>query len=151
MDSVELAIQQSDNPAGVALPPLWDRPSPAAEYFDKAASALLPAVGVANRLTVLTLICPVGHNGVIAGISNVVIGGVFSDFSGGIIWRLFKDAVPVRNYSNILFSLGSLALPQQTFIEILDGDSVTFTVETTVAFGAVPTAVRLKGWWYPIS
>jgi len=151
MDSRELAVQQSDNPITLAIPALWDRPSPACKYFDRAASVLLPAPGAANRTTVLTFAVPVGQNAVIREISNVVIGGVFIDFSGDIIWRLFRNAIAVREYNNILFSLGSLAIPTSTFIELSDGDLINFTVETTVAFGAVPTAVRLKGWWYPSS
>jgi hypothetical protein len=150
-DGLITALQQSGDPAVLAVPTFWDRPSPAAEYFDKAGSVLLPAVGPANRATVLQFSCPVGHHGVIRAIANVVIGGVFLDFSGDIIWRIFLNQTPVREYNNIQYSLGSLAIPTSTFIEMVDGDVVSFTVETTVAFGAVPTAWRAKGWWYPYS
>lgn len=151
MGSREFLIQSRGDPAALALPALWENPSPGSRYFDKAASAVLPAPGAANRLSVLQFSCPTGFNGVVSGLANVTIGGAFQDFSGTVIWRIFLNQTPVREYNNIQYSLGSIAQPVSTFIEMVDGDIIDFTVETTVAFGAVPTAWRAKGWWYPVS
>jgi hypothetical protein len=131
----------------VELPPL-NAPPEDANYFDYGNSIPLPALGV--TATVLQFQIPEGKRGVIWRLANVVLGGGFQDFSGNLVWRVFKNPPQaVQNYENILYSLGSLANPCPTFIPVDENDVIQITITTVVvAGGGMSTAVRAAGWWF---
>lgn len=123
--------------------------SPHKESFDENATVALGAIGTATP--VVTFQVPQGRNGIINRLANVVVGGAWADGSGSLVWQLLKDGVAVRNYNNILNSLGVMMLPSQiSDIEIFENEVITLQV-TNVGLGGGPflAAGRLGGFYYP--
>lgn len=124
-------ILEAQNPSEniVVKRPWIDEPSGATSY-DEQGGVALPALPDTGAITVLTVQCPVGSDGVIKNLAcNVNFGG-FVQFSGDIVWRLKINGRPVKNYSNILAEKGTSQVPRIISpIRIYSGDIVTWEVE----------------------
>ena len=73
------------------------------------AQVLLPAIGASVIVVGFTV--PSRSNGTIEFIANQYVGGGWVEGSGGIIWQVLADAVPVQGYDAILGSLGATSNP----------------------------------------
>ena len=62
-------------------------------------------------LIVVGFTVPSRSNGTIEFIANQYVGGGWVEGSGGIIWQVLADAVPVQGYDAILGSLGATSNP----------------------------------------
>ncbi len=105
-------------------------------------------------------IVPVGMDGVIHYVSNLFTGPGFNQGSGDLVWRLRIGAPglagrPVRNYSNIRTTLGSLETARIVpgGLLIRSTEEVTYTITHSAASPIVPAGTRIivsiSGWLWP--
>lgn len=136
----------------VALPP-WYAPIPGSQWFDAVAQAAIPANGAANAITVVSQTIPTGYTGIVRRIANVALYGGFVDGSGWLIWQIFIDSNTVMNYESITAQLGAINNPSETFIEVPDGSTVSWIIQSAVQPppGGAETICRLSGWYWPSS
>jgi hypothetical protein len=111
-------------------------PTVDSKAFNPSAAIALPANGAANRATILAYTMPTGYAGVMLKLALVVIGGGFTEFSGNVVFRLFRNQTAVEGYENIQFQIGSLATPADTDIKLWPGQTLYAYVET---YGGAPT------------
>lgn len=111
-----------------------------------------PAVGPANRITVLSYQVPPGMLAVLSQWAIVHVGGGFVDGSGTIIWRLLVNRAAVEGLNDIEAHIGSLDNLNDLKLVAMQNDLVEVTVETAGA-GAPPgtsTGARFSGFTYPL-
>jgi hypothetical protein len=122
----------------------WLDPPEGYAPYDYQASATLPAVGAGSTVPQLTgatgatavvdtnglgLIVDNGYDGVINSLSCNFTGAGFTDFSGQIIWILFADSKPIRNFNNIQAQKGTVQIPRDIApIRIYSGQTITWVV-----------------------
>jgi hypothetical protein len=120
----------------------------------------LPAVG--TTAIVVSFTVPNGRNGFIRRIANVVVGGGFTDFSGGAVWQIILDLrdptfllgvnVVAPHFDNITASLGSASNPS-TFdgLRIQEKQLVALVVKNvSIPVAGQIVGGRLGGSFYPI-
>lgn len=158
-NTVRIALFGYVAPVGSVVPRRALAPTPTAaelqgagmykEPFDETGAVALPAVLTAAN--VVSFQVPQGRNGIIQRIANQVIGGGWTDGSGALNFQILRDGVAVRNYNNILSSLGTPAIPSQVDgIEILENEVITLVINNVTLVGAGIMAVgRLGGYFYP--
>jgi hypothetical protein len=119
--------------------------------FDVATYIALPAVGATSAI--VSFVVPDGFHGVINRLSNVYVGTGFVEGSGRIVWQILSNGAVVRNYDNIVASLGAVAQPSSiTGILIKEGQLITLQLQNvSLAVGGAQTGGRLGGWFYPTS
>ena len=123
--------------------------------FDQPGIIATPAAnGVENN--VITINVPLGFDGVIKKLSNEYTGGGFVEGSGDLIWRIYRNNTPVRNYDNITVQLGGLRSNRDIAgIRIYSGQQIRFTVTHDPASGLAVAGTSvicfLSGWFYPIT
>lgn len=137
----------------------WLIEPPDSESFHNAAGINLPAVSATNFTTVLSITCPVGRNGVIKRIANVIVGGAWADFSGAAIWQIVRNpgagantgGFAERNYQNIQASLGLVNAPTQiSGIRIFENDVIAWVVRNaSLPTSGVEAGALLSGYFYP--
>jgi hypothetical protein len=118
--------------------------------FDEAAYAALPAIG--STLAVVSFTVPEGFHGVIKKVGNVYLGAGFAEGSGSLIWQIQQNAGVVRNYDNILASLGTVTQPCELAgsILIFEQQLVVLQVNNVnLAAGGSKVGGRLSGWYFP--
>lgn len=92
--------------------------------FDKNNVQTIPATGL--DAVIVSFDTPVGHDGVIEGFS---IQYQSSDRTlGDLIYRIFIEDRPVKNYEAILTDLGTVQIPRETRIRIYSGTTVQIRV-----------------------
>jgi hypothetical protein len=119
--------------------------------FDYNAYVATPAVG--NAIAVVSFSVPEGHYGVIKQIGNVYIGAGFVEGSGSLIWQLQQNNGVVRNYDNILSSLGTVSAPgelagRSILLEEL-APVVLQVNNVSLVAGGTQVGGRLGGWFFP--
>ncbi len=133
----------------------WLFEPPKSESFNFHSGIVIPAMGA--TATVVTFTVPEGRFGVINAIANMFVGGGFTDFSGDILWRILRNTLaagnptPIRNYNNIIASLGSVANPRFISpIRLRENDVIALTV-TNVAVVVAGQRIGglLGGYFYP--
>jgi hypothetical protein len=129
----------------------WVAPPEDAAWFNPAGSVAMPVNGLANRATVTQYHMPPGFAGVVKGLALVALQGGFNDFSGDVIFRLFRNTVPVENYENVPFQIGSLAQPAQTFIPLRPNQTLFVYVETYINPPTGLAAALLSGYKWPFT
>lgn len=134
----------------VSLPPHNFMP-PDGIAFDYAAYIATPAIG-ANGV-VVTFTVPEGFNGVIKRIGNVYVGAGFVDGSGALVWQIVENSGVVRNYDNIVASLGAVNNPSEVAGILVKEQEVIELVVSNVSLAAGATQIggRLSGWFYSTS
>lgn len=118
--------------------------------FDYTNYIATPAVGVAAPVVQFTV--PEGHFGVIKRVGNVYIGAGFVEGSGSLIWQIQQNQGVVRNYDNILASLGTVTQPGDLAGSILlfEQNLVVLQVNNVgLVAGGTQVGGRLSGWFFP--
>jgi len=118
--------------------------------FNQAAYVTIPAIGATG--VVLQFTVPQGYNGSIKWLGNNFVGAGWTEGTGALVWQLLADGQPIRNFENIVGSLGSPASPSETaVIRIFETQLISLVCEnvSVVAAGQL-LGGRLSGWYYPI-
>jgi len=120
--------------------------------FNEAAYVdLLPVA--AGAAVVLQFTVPQGYNGSIKWIGNNFVGAGWTEGTGALVWQILADGQPIRNFENIVGSLGSPASPSETAVVRIYETQTIQLVCTNVSIGAPAGQLlggRLSGWYYPI-
>ncbi len=127
----------------------WIEPPEGSIPFDQQDGIILPAL--AGDTVVATLVVPDGYDGVINSINCNYTGGGFVQFSGDIVWKIFRNGASVRNFDSIRNEKGSIVDPRRISpIRVYSGQVILFTVNH-VANGALAGNVvcGFGGWFYP--
>jgi hypothetical protein len=158
IQSLQDVMQQVQRATRLISAP-WLIEPPDSESFHNAAGINLPAVSATNFTTVLSITCPVGRNGVIKRIANVIVGGAWADFSGTAIWQICRNpgagvntgGFAERNYQNIQASLGLVNAPTQiSGIRIFENDVISWVVRNvSLPTSGVEAGALLGGYFYP--
>jgi len=123
----------------------------------KIGSIAASTVTVGTLTPVLQFNTPIGYDGVIDTIvcGLMAAGGTgFVEGSGVVVWRLAANQRFLEDMGNVLFSLGSLAIPIPTpgsGLRIYSGNQITFYVDITAGGVITPTATivcGVFGWEY---
>jgi hypothetical protein len=118
--------------------------------FDYTAYIATPGIGVTSPVVSFTV--PEGHHGVIKKVGNVYIGAGFVEGSGSLIWQILQNGGVVRNYDNMLASLGTVTAPGELAgsILIFEGQLVTLQLNNvSLVVGGTQAGGRLGGWFFP--
>ena len=153
-----IALAQSEPPSDVAIAQVteypWVTPPPRFQAIDFQAIIDTPLVGSGDT-DVLTFTVPRGFDGIIRRLSHNYTGGGFQQGSGGLVWRILANGRAIKNYDNILFEFGTLAVPRPTDgIRIYENQFIEYVVNVAGGGGFVPSAATsiictLAGWIWP--
>lgn len=117
-----------------------------------AGQIVLPAIGA--QATVVQFRCPRRSNGEIEFIANQYSGGGWVEGSGGMIWQLLIDSIPVQGFDSILGSMGTLASPGwlgKGAIQFSEDQLIQLIVKNiSVPANQQPIEGMLRGHFYPI-
>ena len=137
----------------------WLLEPPDSESFHIGGGIVMPAVSLTNFTTVVSVTCPVGRNGVIKRIANVVVGGAWSDFSGDAVWQIVKNpgagvntgGFAERNYQNVLASYGLINNPAPiSGIRIFENDVIAWVIRNNaLPASGEEVGALLSGYFYP--
>lgn len=139
---------QIDNPTKYFPKRPWIDEPDGSVPFDQQNGLALGVVGTVQ--VVLSLLVPVGMDGVIKFLSNNV-AFPFNEFSGDLQWQIKRNGAAIRNFDNILNQKGSIQQPRAVSpIRIYSGDLVTYVI-THIANPALNGQVicSLNGYFYP--
>jgi hypothetical protein len=122
--------------------------------FDPTAYIALPAIGATTA--VLTLVVDDGYLGVLRVMGNVFVGVGWTEGSGALVWQILDNAGVIRNYDNIVSSLGSVDNPRPlgggAGILVQEGHTVVLQVKNvSLNVGGAQVGARLGGWLFPKS
>lgn len=130
-----------------ALPP-WNFPTWDSKFFDRVGVIGLPAIATPTQIVSFTM--PAGFTGVVKWLANIYLGGGFQDGSGNLIWQVLIDGNPVEDYEAVTAQLGTLPVPTETFIPVMENQTVSVWITVVVVpGGGASTGARLKGWRWP--
>lgn len=135
---------------GNDLPPRIFAPQDAVA-FDPTAYIALPAIGA--TATVISFTVDDGYYAVLRVMANVFVGNGWTEGSGSLVWQLLDNGQVVRNYDNIVSSLGSVASPQPVGggagILFQEGHLVVLQVDNvSLNVGGAQVGARLGGWLF---
>lgn len=142
-------VDKDYNKVTTVTPEPWG-PYPIARLpFDNGGAIVLPAVPGEN--TVLTFQCPNGYDGVIMYYSLNFSGGGFTQGSGDIVWRVYRNGIAERNFENITTERGSIASPKPIAnLQLFSQDIITITVNHAAnALLNGQVVVNMSGYFYP--
>jgi len=140
-----VSLQSGSLPAHLFMPP-------DGVPFDPTAYIALPAIGVTSP--VLTLNVSDGYLAVIRVMGNVFVGAGWTEGSGSLVWQLLDNGGVIRNYDNIVSSLGTVNNPRPVGggggIIVQEGHSIVLQVDNvSLAVGGAQVGARLGGWFIP--
>jgi hypothetical protein len=118
--------------------------------FDYTAYVATPAVG--SFIAVVSFTVPEGHYGVIKKVGNVYIGNGFVEGSGSLVWQIQQNQGVVRNYDNMLASLGTVTQPGELAGTILLEEQALVVLQVnnvSLVAGGTQVGGRLGGWFFP--
>lgn len=127
------------------VPPWIQRPDEWRD-FDANNVASVPAVGAS--VTVVEYQVPIGEDGVLQGFHVEYNASAYN--IGDLVFIIYIDDRPVRNYNNIRMNLGTTQIPRETRIRILSGNLIKI-VCNHVANGTLDEKLltaTLKGYTY---
>lgn len=147
------AAGESLVPAPVEQPPWVTKPSGGQDFIEpNIASVALPVI--AAEVTVVTFTVPLGQNGVIKRMANQYVGGGWTEGNAALIWRLEADGVPIRNFENIIFTIGTTNTPQDFGdggIRVFENQVIALIARNAaIAVAGQLLLGSLAGWYYPI-
>lgn len=123
------------------------------EPFYQQSSVAMPAVGASA--TVLSFVVPSGKNGFIWKMAIDFVGAGFTEGSGTIVWKIFRDAAlrkAVKGFNNLVASVGAVPNPVEVpAIQIYENEVISVVVYNVGAgapAGQVSVAAMI-GWFYP--
>jgi hypothetical protein len=140
---------QIDNPTSTYPKRPWIDEPDGSVPFDPQNGLTLGAVG--GSQIVLTLLVPIGMDGVIKGISHNTVFP-FSDFSGDLQWQLLQNGRAIRNFDNMLAQKGTIAVTRPISpLRIYSGDTITYVVNHLANAGLNGQVVcSVTGYFYPL-
>jgi len=159
IEEVQRIMQQVQRSTRLIAAP-WLIEPPDSESFHFAAGVAVPAISATNFTTVLSIVCPVGRNGVIKKIANVVVGGAWADFSGDAVWQICRNPAAgvntggyaERNYQSVQASLGLINQPTQiSGIRIYENDVVQWIIRNNALPTNINCGALFSGYFYPRS
>jgi hypothetical protein len=120
--------------------------------FDPAAYIPLPAIGV--TATVVSFVVDDGFIAALRVMGNVFVGLGWTEGSGALVWQLLDNGSVVRNYDNIVASLGSVQNPRPIGggggVLVQEGHTVALTLQNvSLNVGGAQVGGRLGGWYIP--
>jgi hypothetical protein len=127
---------------------LWQPPD--GIPFDYTNYTSTPGVGAA--IPVITFTVPEGFHGVIKKVGNVYIGAGFVEGSGSLVWQILQNNGVIRNYDNMLASLGTVTAPGDLAGSILIFEQQVVTLQVnnvSLVAGGTQVGGRLGGWFFP--
>jgi hypothetical protein len=131
------------------LPP-WIYPPPQFDPVDQIGYVSLPAIGATT--TVVSYTVSQGKNGIILAYANNFIGGDFVEGSGGVVWQILRNGVPIKFYERILASLGTPQSPTRhpSGFRLFENDIIKIVItNVSIPFSGQLIGGRLSGWQYP--
>lgn len=157
INGVQDVMQQVQRSVRLISAP-WLIEPPDSESFHLGGGITIPAQDGLFH-TVVTFTCPVGRNGVIKRIANVVVGGAWSDFSGDAIWQIVKNpnagnntgGFAERNYQDVEASYGLINQPTQiSGIRIFENDVIAWVIKNVnLPVAGEKVGALLSGYFYP--
>ncbi|MEE9235112.1 MAG: hypothetical protein V3U28_06725 [Candidatus Acidoferrales bacterium] len=135
--------------------PWIDKPAGGIDFrAQNIAQVNIPAA-TGTEVTVLTFPVPPGMNGIIKLVGNQAVTGGWVEGTGALVWRIELDGMAVRNFQNIIASLGSVSNPGdfgQGGIRIFENQVVAIILRNVslITGGSDPVLALLGGWFYPI-
>lgn len=141
-------MSSGDVPQPISLPAHLYMP-PDGLAFDYSTYIALPAVGANAAVVQFTV--PEGFHGVIKRVGNAFVGAGWTEGSGALVWQILANGGVVRNYDNIVASLGAVSNPAETAgIFVYEQQLVTLQIfNVSLVVGAAQAGGRLSGWFYP--
>lgn len=136
----------------------WLIEPPDSESFHIGAGISVPAISATVFTTVVSVTCPVGRNGVIKRIANVIVGGAWADFSGDAIWQIVRNpgagnntgGFAERNYQRVDFSTAVTNAPTQiSGIRIFENDVIQWVLRNVALPTNIKAGALLSGYFYP--
>lgn len=139
----------------------WLDPPEGYAPFDAQMGTVLPPLGTPSTVPLLTtatgatsvgsFMVEFGNDGVINALSCNFTGANFTDFSGDIVWILFADTRPIRNFQNILAQKGTVQVQRKVSpIRIYSGQLISWVViHVNNAALNGPVICSLTGYTYP--
>lgn len=126
----------------------WNFPTWDSKFFDRVGVIALPALATPTQIVAFAM--PAGFTGVVKWLSNIYLGGGFTDGSNDLVWQVLIDGQPVEDYEAINAQLGTLPIPTETFIPVFENQTVSVQITVNVVpGGGASTGARLKGWRWP--
>lgn len=136
----------------------WLLEPPDSESFHMGDGIVIPATDGFFH-PVVTVTVPVGRNGVIKRIANVVVGGAWSDFSGDAVWQIVRNpgagnntgGFAERNYQNVRASYGLINQPAQiSGIRVFENDVIQWVMKNVaLPVSGEEVGALLSGYFYP--
>ena len=140
-------MSSADFPQPISLPAHLAMPSDGLA-FDYTAYVALPAPGASA--VVVTFTVPEGFHGVIKRAGNAFVGAGWTEGTGTLVWQILANGGVIRNYDNILASLGSVSAPSETAgILVYEQQLVVLQINNISLAVAAQAGGRLGGWFYP--
>ena len=138
----------------VQEPPWVKRPA-SGEPFTPAAFVIIPNIG--STAVIINFTVQLGRRGVINRLANEFVGGGWTNGDGNLVWQVLINGVPVKNFENIISSLGDVKNPSVIEgIRLRENDIVQLVIlnNPNGPNGGVPAAQqlvggRLQGYFYP--
>lgn len=141
--------------SAITAPPPWIEMPPDGEPFNPLTWIAMPAVAAGVDNPVVTITVPPGRDGVITRLANMVLGVGWAQGTGDLIWKILRNGEAVRNFENVLASLGNVGNPLYLFksgIRIYENDVVQWTLQNTALVpGGQQVGAMFGGWFYPKS
>lgn len=149
-------------PEPVSLQPLGSMPNPASTQrrvwldeppgsvpFDEQNTIPIPSVPNVD-VPVLIMTVPQGYDGVIKWISNNVNHAVPAFDAGQLIWKIFINGRPARNFGDIRQEKGTISQGREISpLRIFSGNQVIYMVNSNGTITAGETICSLTGYFYP--
>ena len=143
------AVARNYNQVSTVTPEPWGPYPDNRLPFDYGGAIALPAIPGEN--TVITFQVPNGYDGVAMAYSLNFLGGGFTQESGDIIWRIYRNNVAIRNFEQITTERVSISTPRNIAnLQVFSLDIITITVNhvANVALNGQVVA-SMMGYFYP--
>lgn len=124
------------------------------EPFYKQGAIALPAVGA--TAAIVQFLVPPGRNGFLWKVAVDYVGTGFTEGSGQIIYRIFRNAAltrAVKGFNNLTASMGAVNQPLEIpAVQIYENETISMAVSNvSLVVGGAQLVAVLHGYTYPRS
>jgi hypothetical protein len=116
----------------------WETPNPYVEWFDLFATREINN----NEVILIEFNIPIASSGIIKWIGQSLSNPQLFDT---VVWKLFVNDAPIRNYGSFTGQISTLANPTEVFVFLRKGDNIKFKASSITNVNATG---RLKGWFW---